>query len=319
MTRQTDLINPDIFQQHHGLSDRLTPAAYFKWLPLLLCVLLLCSCGHTKKSKGGGYYQNDGPGGVTVLSAEQLKDAVPRVDPLLSGPNKPYKVNGKNYAPDTREISYKKRGHASWYGKQFHGRKTSSGEVYDMYGMTAAHTTLPIPCYVRVTNVANKKTVIVRVNDRGPFHSSRIIDLSYAAAYKLGYINQGTAEVIVERIMPDDIRSGTVASMDSTPSTSGSPGSASNQSSDTGRWDAQKISDGYYLQVAAFSSYSRAQSVLDDLTQSVDGIDTIVEIQSDGGYHRIFVGPFGQEYNARQVARKIKAHIGEEPLLLDRR
>lgn len=182
----------------------------YSWAILLalVCMMVLSGCSMFRKpTAGGGYYQNDGPGNPR-LSASQLRDAVPRVDPLLSGPNKPYTVLGKRYVPDTRERPFRQRGYASWYGKQFHGRPTSSGEKYDMYAMTAAHTTLPIPCYVRVTHVGNGRSVIVRVNDRGPFHDKRIIDLSYAAAYKLGFINQGTAEVIVERIMPADIRAG---------------------------------------------------------------------------------------------------------------
>lgn len=296
--------------KNHISSRWLVQAAGLKWLLLFVCVLLLCSCGTTKKNKGGGYYQNDGPGNVTKLSNAQLKDAVPRVDPLLSGPNKPYTVQSKRYVPDTREVPYKKRGNASWYGKQFHGRQTSSGEVYDMYAMTAAHTTLPIPCYVRVTNVANKKSVIVRVNDRGPFHSNRIIDLSYAAAYKLDYINQGTAEVIVERIMPDDIRSGTVAPTSS---------SSSPPSTGAGTWSVEELSGGYYLQVATFSSSDRAQSVVNDLSRSVGGIGSMIKLQNDGYYSRIYVGPFSQEFSALQVAKKVRAVVGEEPLLLDRR
>jgi rare lipoprotein A len=113
---------------------------------------------------------------------------------------------GKSYRPLTSVQPFKQRGLASWYGKRFHGQKTSSGEPYDMYKMTAAHPTLPIPSYVRVTRVSNGKSVIVRVNDRGPFHSNRIIDLSYVAAYKLGYLQSGQAEVSIEAIVPGQVR-----------------------------------------------------------------------------------------------------------------
>ena len=313
-----DSIQPT--QERYCQSGRL---ASIQWLLLIACVLLLCGCG--SKGKGGGYYQNDGPGSITVLDGKQLKDAVPRVDPLASGSNKPYTVKGKRYVPDTREIPYKKRGGASWYGKQFHGRKTSSGEVYDMYAMSAAHTTLPIPCYVRVTNVANNKSVIVRVNDRGPFHSSRIIDLSYAAAYKLDFIKQGTATVIVERIMPDDIRAGAIPATSSTSSTSSSS-SSSNSSGSTTTSTAKpeppktdELSGGYYLQVAVFSTLNRAQSTANDIAQSLENIADLVNIQGDGGYYRVYVGPFSQEWSAQQAASDISDYFGEKPLILDRR
>lgn len=277
---------------------------------LIFFCFLLSGCGHGKKSKGGGYYQNDGPGHVTVLNDEQLKDAVPRDDPLMSGPNKPYTVNGKRYTPDTREIPFRQQGNASWYGKQFHGRQTSSGEVYDMYAMTAAHTTLPIPSYVRVTNVKNGAQVIVRVNDRGPFHSDRIIDLSYAAAYKLGYINSGTAQVVVERIMPADIRAGTAAATSTISVDSAGAGQGSSK--------IEELNGGYYLQVATFSTADRAQTLVNTLTQ-LKKVDSPVFLQADGGYYRVYIGPLEQESRANWLARIVKRYVGEEPLLLDRR
>ena len=141
-----------------------------------------------------------------VFWLDQVPDAVPKVEPYASGANRPYVVFGQRYVPDTSGQPYKKRGTASWYGKKFHGNSTSIGEAYDMYSMTAAHTTLPLPSYARVTSLVNGKTVVVRVNDRGPFHSDRIMDLSYVAAYKLGIIGPGSGQVIVEAIPPDEIR-----------------------------------------------------------------------------------------------------------------
>ena len=139
------------------------------------------------------------------LQADQIKDAEPVPEARSRGGNySPYKVFGKSYEVlgDKEALVYKEQGGASWYGLKFHGHKTSNGEIYDIYGMTAAHKTLPIPSYVRVTNLQNKRSCIVRVNDRGPFHEGRVIDLSYAAATKLGYIAQGTAWVSVETIDP---------------------------------------------------------------------------------------------------------------------
>ena len=129
--------------------------------------------------------------------------AVPRAEPLRRAANRPYEVMGRSYTPDTSLRPYKARGLASWYGRRYHEQKTSSGEIYDMYGMTAAHTILPIPSFARVTNLANNKSVVVRINDRGPFHSDRVIDLSYTAAYKLGVLAGGRALVDIEAIIPD--------------------------------------------------------------------------------------------------------------------
>lgn len=153
----------------------------------------------------GGYYQDDGPGDAPPEGLLETPDAEPIVEPYAKRGNKPYVVFGKTYTPVIDDKPLKQRGIGSWYGKKFHGQKTSSGELYDMYKMTAAHPTLPIPSYVRVTNVKNGKQVIVRVNDRGPFHSKRIIDLSYTAALKLGYLSAGSGELEVERILPAEI------------------------------------------------------------------------------------------------------------------
>lgn len=153
----------------------------------------------------GGYYLDDGPGENIPEGLLDVPDADPRVEPYSRTGNKPYVVFGTRYVPITDDRPYTEQGYGSWYGKKFHGQKTSSGELYDMYKMTAAHPTLPIPSYARVTNLSNGKQVIVRVNDRGPFRSSRVIDLSYTAALKLGYIGHGSAKLQVDRLLPNDI------------------------------------------------------------------------------------------------------------------
>ncbi|SFN86172.1 septal ring lytic transglycosylase RlpA family protein [Nitrosospira briensis] len=152
--------------------------------------------------KGGGYYLDDGPGDKPPADLASIPDAVPRDEPLRPANMRPYAALGKWYTPMTGLESYRERGIASWYGRRYHGQKTASGEVYDMYGMTAAHTTLPIPSYARVTNIRNGKSIVVRVNDRGPFLSDRLIDLSYTAAYKLDVLGGGSAWVEVETILP---------------------------------------------------------------------------------------------------------------------
>jgi rare lipoprotein A len=153
----------------------------------------------------GGYYQDDGPGDNPPPGLMDVPDAEPKVEPIIERANRPYNVFGKTYTPITDGRPFKQRGVGSWYGKKFHGQKTSSGELYDMYKMTAAHPTLPIPSYARVTNLNTGAQIIVRINDRGPFHSSRIIDLSYTAALKLGYLGKGSNQLEVERLLPDEI------------------------------------------------------------------------------------------------------------------
>lgn len=161
-------------------------------------------------AKGGGYYKDDGPAAEVPADLARTPDAEPRVEPLAArGPNKPYSVLGRDYTPLAADVPMKERGRASWYGRKFHGKRTASGEIYNMHAMTAAHPTMPIPSYARVRHVASGREVIVRVNDRGPFHSDRVIDLSYTAALKLGFIGQGSAVVEVERITHDEIRAGT--------------------------------------------------------------------------------------------------------------
>jgi rare lipoprotein A len=150
----------------------------------------------------------DGPEAVIPPNLHLVPDAAPRIEPVRSGgPNKPYEVQGERYEPLTGDTPYADRGLASWYGRKFHGRPTASGEVYNMYAMTAAHPTLPIPSYARVRNPANGREVIVRINDRGPFHKGRIVDLSYTAALKLDLL-RGVAPVEVERLTFEDIRTG---------------------------------------------------------------------------------------------------------------
>ncbi len=142
-------------------------------------------------TKSGGYYKGDSPGGPPPVNLDRVADAKPKVEPLH-----------RKYTPYRSLKPHRERGLASWYGRGFHGKRTASGERYDMYAMTAAHTILPIPSYARVTHLGNGRSVIVRINDRGPFRTDRIIDLSYAAAHRLGYIQAGSARVEVEAILP---------------------------------------------------------------------------------------------------------------------
>ncbi|HKO68209.1 MAG TPA: septal ring lytic transglycosylase RlpA family protein [Burkholderiaceae bacterium] len=168
-------------------------------------VTFIAGCGTTPR---GGYYQNDGPPDRPPSDVASAPDAIPRIEPFLARANRPYVALGRSYTPLTTDVAFRERGLASWYGKQFHGNRTASGEIYDMFAMTAAHPTLPLPSYVRVTGVNSRQSVIVRVNDRGPFKSDRIIDLSYAAASRLGLVGTGTGHVEIERITHAQIASG---------------------------------------------------------------------------------------------------------------
>ena len=167
---------------------------------VVAALILVAGCSTTPEKRPGGYYKDDGPGDAAKLAS--VPDAVPRAEPLHRYANRPYEAMGRQYVPLTQVGVFKQRGTASWYGKRYHGSPTSSGEKYDMYKMSAAHPILPIPSYARVTNLANRKSVVVRINDRGPFHSGRAIDVSYAAAYKLGFIAQGSTQVEIEQIVP---------------------------------------------------------------------------------------------------------------------
>lgn len=178
----------------------MTPARRLPHAALLLTATLLAACSSTPV--------RDGPEANPPPDLARVPDAEPRVEsPRAGGPNKPYEVAGRRYVPLAGDPALRERGLASWYGRKFHGRPTAMGETYDMYAMTAAHKTMPLPSYARVRNPANGREIVVRVNDRGPFSEGRIIDLSYTAALRLGVLN-GVAPVEVERITNADIRSG---------------------------------------------------------------------------------------------------------------
>ena len=161
---------------------------------LVIISLLGCSAGN------GRYQQKYDSKPKRVPSGAELSNAIPRAEAHSRGGNKNYQVRGINYKVLSSAEGFKETGIASWYGQKFHGHLTSNGEIYDMYGMSAAHKNLPLPTYLKVTNVDNNKSVIVRVNDRGPFHPSRIIDLSYSAAYQLNILKTGTAKVEIQAI-----------------------------------------------------------------------------------------------------------------------
>ena len=262
--------------------------------------------GPTGASAGtGGFYKDDGPGLFAPSNLEEIPDAVPKMEPLLSGPMRPYVVLGKGYAPMTRLEPYKDRGIATWYGRRYHGKPTSSGEAYDMYAMTAAHTLLPIPSYVRVTNLANKKSIVVRVNDRGPFIGNRLIDLSYTAAYKLGLATAGSGMVEVEVIIPGSPEPG---------KTSGaSPNIAPAAVQPVA--PAKPMATGFFVQLAAFSSKENADAYLQKIREQKELQGEPLQIRENAGLFRIHAGPYPSDAAARQSAERVARLLNIRPLV----
>lgn len=219
-----------------------------------------------------------------------IPDAVPRSEPRGKYGNKsPYTVLGKTYEVMADARGYRETGGASWYGEKFQGFRTSSMEPYDMYAMTAAHKTLPIPSYVRVTNHANNRSVVVRVNDRGPFHEGRIIDLSWAAAQKLGYANVGTARVTVEAI---DAGTAVVAAA---------------TGSDNARNDGRSDWRGFCVQVGAWSQEASAQRQASDTRGLLAGDGGSVVIDRGGdGLLRVRAGPYADRPAAERIRDRLR-------------
>ena len=250
------------------------------------------------------YYKDDGPGENPPDNLDAIADATPRLEALHRYANRPYTVLGQDYVPSTALKRYRERGIASWYGRKFHGEKTSTGEIYDMYKMTAAHPTLPLPCYARVTNISTGKSVVVRVNDRGPFLHGRIIDLSYAAANKLGIAQNGSGLVEVEAIIPGDLLLAdaspplaTVAVTEANPSPAPdipvavAPG-------------------GFAVQLGAFANYANAQNFLAHVQNQLASVPVEAKVRQVGGLFRVYVGPYPDRDEARRIAERLKGAFG---------
>jgi rare lipoprotein A len=291
-------------------------------LPLAIVAMALAACGTAPKTppKKPAYYSDDGPPEKVPADIASIPDAVPRDEPYHRYANRPYTVFGRTYAPVLNDDPMRERGLASWYGRKFHGQKTSSGEVYDMFAMTAAHKTLPIPSFARVTSLKSGQSVVVRVNDRGPFHDGRVIDLSYAAAAKLGIAGPGSGPVEVERVFARD--AGTRVAAAEPPAAAvavATPLAGAQLPTPRATEVATPLvvpePAGLYLQLGAFSSPENAESFRDRTARELPWLLEPIQVATAGSLHRVRLGPYRTREEAQAIADKIRASLDFAPLI----
>ncbi|MBI4293497.1 MAG: septal ring lytic transglycosylase RlpA family protein [Betaproteobacteria bacterium] len=303
----------------------------------------------------GGTYTDDAPDGAPPVDLERVADAMPKVEPLHPSANEPYMVFGRDYVPMAALTPYRRQGTASWYGRKFHGQRTTSGEVYDMYAMSAAHPTLPIPSFARVTNLQNRKSVIVRVNDRGPFASGRIMDVSYAAAHRLGFAGTGSAQVEVESVLPQETASPAAAPgsgaaakaapkahggrVDAIPSATATdprpatdrvapaqpepalharlePAAAAAESPPVPMVSAEH--NGIFLQLGAFSVRANAESFRVRMASRIGAIGARLLLDHRQDFFRVQLGPFRDRREAIAAAKQVRELVDLRPIVVVR-
>jgi rare lipoprotein A len=277
--------------------------------PLLIGALLIHGCAQGTRVMDEMDIE-DGAG--ELVDTRLIANAVPKMEPITrAGNSNPYTVLGETYHLLPTAGGYKRVGTASWYGSKFHGRKTANGEVYDMYGMTAAHRTLPIPAYARVTNLSNQRVIVVRINDRGPFHASRIIDLSYAAALKLGFADRGTTEVEIEVITPTNPR-------EKAPMRNISPVIADRLAIPKVRAAEERSIDhlpsgGVFLQIGAFAQRPSA----DRLQRAISVMTSLpIEIIRHRELFKVKIGPIKNSTRLKMLEKKIRNQQNIVPFIL---
>lgn len=332
-----------------------SPRHVVGWLAAATLVLLAgCASG----PRGG--VGRDGADASPPSGLGQVPDAEPRIEPIRGsgGTSKPYTVLGRSYVPITDDRPFRESGLASWYGRKFHAQSTASGEPYDMYAMTAAHKTLPLPSYVRVRNPANGREVIVRVNDRGPFHDDRVIDLSYTAALKLDLL-RGVAPVEIERLTNEDIRTGAWRRGDAPVLAQQAAPAAAVAATDgvavpaaltapvvaTSRYDAMEVAalppmtlpaaapvqqaasaarpaaagPGYWVQLGAFSQREGAQRFQQQVAREMPPLASTLNVFSENGTHRLQSGPYASRDTARDAAEQVRNGLQLAPVIVERR
>ena len=274
-----------------------------KYISKLIIIFLLTGCQSiepvlkediskekTEETKSGAYYLDDGPEKNPPKNLDEIPNAKPKYEPLSKRANRPYIAFNKKYVPMKKIIPFIEEGYASWYGKRYHGKKTSIGETYDMYQMTGAHKTLPLPCYIKVTNLKNKRSVIIRVNDRGPFIDERIVDLSYAAAHQLRIIEKGSELVKIEMVNPSLKKTNLKNSQKPNPIK-----------------DSIKY---FYIQAGAFSNEENATNLINRLSKiKLENPLNIKKLIKDSLY-LVTIGPYDSEEiaekNLRNISKKIQ-------------
>ena len=351
-----------------------TPPSATWWrlpaLPVLLAAVLVgCASGPPRSgsaptasapaTRPAPSPDRDGAEASPPPDLARVPDAEPKLEPIRSGgPNKPYAVLGRDYTPITQDAPFTERGIASWYGRKFHGRRTASGEVYNMYAMTAAHPTLPIPSYARVRNPANGREVVLRINDRGPFHPGRIVDLSYTAALKLDLL-RGVGPVELQRITFDDIRTGAwrregepvrlaetnsvamvpppvlaaapavaepvVAVAPVLVAEVAAPASAAPPVDTTPVADAPaaraftKPARGFWVQLGAFAQRDGAEGFHKRVSTEADWLAPLLAVFSDASVFRLQAGPYPSRDEARGVAERVRLALQLVPVIVERR
>ena len=255
---------------------------------LIGCQSVLLEGEKQPTENSGGYYLDDGPDENPPGNLDEIPDAQPKYEALSKWASRPYVAFDKKYTPMKKIIPFKEEGYASWYGKRYHGKKTSIGETYDMYQMTGAHKTLPLPCYIKVTNLKNKRSVIIRVNDRGPFVDERIIDLSYAAAHRLKIIETGSELVRIEMVNPSLAKNNI------------------KQAKNVSSTNSLKY---FYIQAGAFSSEDNASYLINRLSKIQFRNSLNIKKLSKNSLHLVTIGPYDTKKDAEQALKDIAQKI----------
>jgi rare lipoprotein A len=301
---------------------------------------LLAGCASGPETRTATPSQRDGAPAQAPADLASLPDPVPRIEPIRKGgPNKPYAVLGQSYEPIADDVPWREQGVASWYGTKFHGRRTASGELFSMYGLTAAHRTLPIPSYARVRHMKTGKSVIVRINDRGPFHASRVIDLSYAAAVKLGMASAGNAQVEVTRLTFDDIRRGVWGGESSSADDAVAEGAAaevaavpapaalvservsavsvpSSPPPSRAHTPAQR---GFYVQLAAMRQREGVDRLQQRVSSELADLLPMLAVFHEASLYKLKVGPYATRQDAVLAAAQAREALQLSPMVVERR
>ncbi len=307
------------------------------------------------KKNTGKYFEDDGPHKNTPRHLNSVESATPKWETLNKATMRPYTVLGKRYVPNQTLKPYKEKGIASWYGKKFHGKKTSIGETYNMFAMTAAHKTLVLPSYAKVTRVATGKSVVVRLTDRGPFHADRIIDLSYTAAHQLGIVEKGSDWVIVESILPDqfDYYAGlgdpsedslsrrlkvNVAQLENVVSKNNAVEEEAVLEKDfdaleafAKNLEADELFDAlqnlpevetttvnakqFFVQLGSFSDVENAEAAQSRFLADLPWLGKALRVLQKGKTHRVQIGPYDSRATAQKLADRIAKETGFRPAL----